>query len=83
MRLMSDKIKQSLTSEPFHLLAGLVCPCELLRHRLAVVLRYIEGMPIRDIAATLECSEGVVKNILFRSLKKMRDHVAASAEIPT
>jgi RNA polymerase sigma-70 factor (ECF subfamily) len=53
------------------------------RHRLAVVLRYIEGMPIRDIAATLECSEGVVKNILFRSLKKMRDHVTASAEIPT
>jgi len=53
------------------------------KHRLAVVLRYIEGMPIRDIAATLECSDGVVKNILFRSLKRMRDHVAASAEIPT
>ena len=51
------------------------------KHRLAVVLRYFEGMPVREIAAVLECSEGVAKNILFRSLKKMRDQLAASAEI--
>ena len=53
------------------------------KHRLAVVLRYVEGMPVREIAAVLECSEGVAKNILFRSLKKMRDRLAVSAEIPS
>lgn len=53
------------------------------KHRLAVVLRYVEGMPVREIAAVLECSEGVAKNILFRSLKKLRDRLAATVEIPT
>jgi len=53
------------------------------KHRLAVVLRYVEGLPVREIAVVLECSEGVAKNILFRSLKKMRSQLAASAEIPS
>ena len=47
------------------------------RYRLAVVLRYFEDMPIRDIALTLECSEGVVKNMLFRSLRKLKDILQA------
>lgn len=42
------------------------------KYRLAVVLRYFEEMPIREIAQILKCSEGVVKNMLFRSLKKLR-----------
>ena len=45
------------------------------RHRLAVVLRYFEGMHIKEIAATMKCTEGLVKNMLFRSLKKMRDQL--------
>ncbi|MCB0282397.1 MAG: sigma-70 family RNA polymerase sigma factor [Calditrichae bacterium] len=42
------------------------------RYRLAVVLRYFEDMPIKEIAQTLQCSEGVVKNMLFRSLRKLK-----------
>ena len=42
------------------------------RHRLAVVLRYFQEMPIREIAGVLECSEGMVRNILFRSVRRMR-----------
>ncbi len=42
------------------------------RQQTAVTLRYFEGMPIREIAGVLECGEGVVKSILFRSLEKMR-----------
>lgn len=42
------------------------------RYRLAIVLRYFEHYPIRDIAEILDCSEGVVKNMLFRSLQKLR-----------
>ena len=42
------------------------------KHRIAVVLRYFENYSIREIAATLNCSEGVVKNMLFRSLQKLK-----------
>lgn len=45
------------------------------RHRLAVVLRYFEDQPIKEIASILDCSEGVVKNILFRSLKKLKENL--------
>ena len=45
------------------------------KYRLAVVLRYYEGFSIKDIANTLECSEGSVKNILFRSLQKLKKTV--------
>lgn len=46
------------------------------KQRLAVTLRYFEEMPIRDIAEVLECSQGVVKSILFRSVEKLRNRVA-------
>ena len=42
------------------------------KYRLAIVLRYFENYPIRDIAETLNCSEGVVKNMLHRSLQKLK-----------
>lgn len=51
------------------------------RHRLAVVLRYFQGLPVRDIAATLGCSEVTARNILFRSLRRLRSVLAPSAEV--
>jgi RNA polymerase sigma factor (sigma-70 family) len=45
------------------------------RHRLAVVLRYFENYSIKDIAEVLHCSDGLVKNILFRSLQKMKNNL--------
>lgn len=42
------------------------------KYRLAVILRYFENYSILDIAEALDCSEGVVKNMLFRSLEKLR-----------
>jgi RNA polymerase sigma-70 factor (ECF subfamily) len=50
-------------------------------HQLAVVLRYFDAMPIREIAGVLGSSEGVVKSILFRSLRKMKVEVTASMEV--
>jgi RNA polymerase sigma-70 factor (ECF subfamily) len=49
------------------------------RHRLAVVLRYLQGLPIAEIADVLRCSEGMVKNILFRGVRTLRKAVAESA----
>jgi RNA polymerase sigma-70 factor (ECF subfamily) len=42
------------------------------RQQLAVTLRYFERRPLRDIALALTCSEGTAKNLLFRSLDKLR-----------
>jgi RNA polymerase sigma-70 factor (ECF subfamily) len=45
------------------------------RQQLAVTLRYFESMSVGDIARVLETTEGTVKSILFRSLRKMRDRM--------
>jgi RNA polymerase sigma-70 factor (ECF subfamily) len=42
------------------------------RHRAAVLLRYREGLGIRDIAAVLDTSEAMAKNLLFRGVEKLR-----------
>jgi RNA polymerase sigma-70 factor (ECF subfamily) len=41
------------------------------KHRLAVVLKYFEGMPIKEIAEILETSDAVVKNMLYRGMRRM------------
>jgi RNA polymerase sigma-70 factor (ECF subfamily) len=51
------------------------------RQRMAVVLRYFQEMSTREIAAVLECSEGTARNILFRSLEKLRSVLAGSEEV--
>jgi RNA polymerase sigma-70 factor (ECF subfamily) len=45
------------------------------RQRKALTLRYFEGMSISEIASLLECTEATTKNILFRSLRKLRDQL--------
>lgn len=42
------------------------------KYRAAIALRYFEGLSIREVADVLQCSEGTVKSMLFRSLKQMR-----------
>jgi len=49
------------------------------RHRLAIELRYLQEMSIREVASVLECSEGVARNILFRGLRKLRQQVAEAS----
>jgi RNA polymerase sigma-70 factor (ECF subfamily) len=48
------------------------------KYRLAIVLRYFENYSIHDIAETLNCSEGVVKNMLHRSLQKLKKHLTST-----
>jgi RNA polymerase sigma-70 factor, ECF subfamily len=42
------------------------------KYRLAVVLRYYQNMSIKEIAGIMRCSEGVVKNMLYRSLQRLK-----------
>ena len=46
------------------------------KYKLAVSLRYAEGMRIREIADVMECSEGMVKSLLFRGVRQIRNNVA-------
>ncbi len=48
------------------------------RQKTAVTLRYFKQMPLSEIATVLECSEGNVKNMLFRSVRKLRESLAGS-----
>ncbi|MDQ3785300.1 MAG: sigma-70 family RNA polymerase sigma factor [Actinomycetota bacterium] len=58
-RAEGDKIRAVLSSLP---------PA----HRAAIVLRDYEGMPYREIALTLDISEGQVKALLHRARKRFR-----------
>ncbi len=49
------------------------------RYRLAVALRYFQGLGIAEISQVLGCSEGVTRNILFRSVRSLRESLAESA----
>jgi RNA polymerase sigma-70 factor (ECF subfamily) len=50
------------------------------RQRLAIVLRYFGERSTREIAASLECSEGTARNVLFRGLQKLRAKMTESQE---
>jgi RNA polymerase sigma-70 factor (ECF subfamily) len=50
-----------------HALAGLKG-----RYRTAIVLRYRDGLAIREIAEVLAVSENLTKNILFRGVRQLR-----------
>ncbi|MDH4272233.1 MAG: sigma-70 family RNA polymerase sigma factor [Candidatus Aminicenantes bacterium] len=45
------------------------------RQQLAVSLRYFEGASLREISDRLDCDVSLTKNILFRSLEKLRRHL--------
>ena len=45
------------------------------KQQMALSMRYFEEMSIREIAGVLKCTDGVVKNILFRGLEKLRNRL--------
>ncbi len=48
------------------------------RYRLAITLRYRQGMPIEEIAAVMQCSEGTTKSMLFRGVRALREALGAA-----
>jgi RNA polymerase sigma factor (sigma-70 family) len=53
------------------------------RQRAAVVLRYLEDLPVTEVARALDCSEGNVKSSVSRGLARLRaalDPVTAATE---
>jgi RNA polymerase sigma-70 factor (sigma-E family) len=50
------------------------------RQRAAVVLRYLEDLPVADVAKALDCSEGNVKSNTARGLERLRAVLRNTAE---
>lgn len=48
------------------------------KYKLAVSLRYSEGLRVREIADVMGCSEGMVKSLLFRGIRQIRKHVESA-----
>lgn len=48
-----------------------------LMQRTVFVLRFFQDFKIKDIASIIGCTEGTVKNYLFRGTRKMRKSLAA------
>ncbi|MBD3288434.1 sigma-70 family RNA polymerase sigma factor [candidate division KSB1 bacterium] len=51
------------------------------QQRAVFVLRHYHGYKLRQIAEILECSEGTVKNYLFRATKKMQEMLSSYHKI--
>jgi RNA polymerase sigma-70 factor (ECF subfamily) len=49
------------------------------RYRTAILLRYRDGLPIREIAGVLEVSETMTKNLLFRGVRQLRRALAEAS----
>jgi len=45
------------------------------RQRTAFILRYYEGLKIKEVASVLKCSEGTVKANVFHAIRKLRDQL--------
>jgi RNA polymerase sigma-70 factor (ECF subfamily) len=52
------------------------------RERVAVILHYRDGLPVRDIAATLGVTDGTIKTMLFRARRQMRERWSPESREP-
>ncbi len=48
------------------------------RYRQAIILRYYNDFSLKEIARTLHCSEGVIKSMLHRGIRQLKDHITKS-----
>jgi RNA polymerase sigma factor (sigma-70 family) len=43
--------------------------------RIALVLRFYEDLPVRDVAALMRVREGTVKSLVHRGLARLREEI--------
>jgi RNA polymerase sigma-70 factor (ECF subfamily) len=51
------------------------------KHRLVVVLHYMNGLNLTEIAQVVDCPVGTVKSRLHYALRRLRTHLAAHPEL--
>lgn len=52
------------------------------QQRAAVVLRYLEDLPVAEVAQALRCSQGAVKSSTSRGLDRLRTALAGTDAVP-
>jgi len=48
------------------------------RYRQAIILRYYNEFSLKEIAVTLNCSEGVIKSMLHRGIRQLKEQIITS-----
>jgi RNA polymerase sigma-70 factor, ECF subfamily len=51
------------------------------KHRIVVVLHYLNGLNLAEIAAVVDCPVGTVKSRLHYALRRLRTHLASHPEL--
>jgi RNA polymerase sigma-70 factor (ECF subfamily) len=51
------------------------------RQRQAIVLHYLVGLPVEEVAQTLSASNGTVKSLLFRGRRVLADRLGEPEEV--
>ncbi len=46
------------------------------QERAVFVMRHYHDMPLKEISSALDLAEGTVKSLLFRSIRKLREHLS-------
>ncbi len=70
--MQAELLMEREASDALHRSLSLLAP----KPRLAIILRYFLGLSSREMATVLECTEGTARNLLFRSLERMRSVMA-------
>lgn len=73
--VLVDPVDQRLTS---HELVSALAQLPL-RQRQAVVLRYLEDIPVAEVAVLMRCSPGTVKASAFQGLRNLRSALSTLA----
>ena len=48
----------------------------------ATIMRYVDDLPLADIATVLGCNDGTVKTHLQRARRSLASHLSTDAEAP-
>jgi len=50
------------------------------KQRMALVLKHFNGLPIREIAVIMKCTEGTVKRHLYRAVRRLRREITSPGD---
>ena len=79
----NDEASPSILAEQAELRRFVLSAVDVLppKHRLVVVLHYLNGLNLAEIAHVVDCPVGTVKSRLHYALRRLRTHLAAHPEL--
>ena len=71
--------ERALSAEAKRRLAGALAKLRR-KYRVALTLRYLDGLSVPEVAEALSCSEETARNVLYRGLKRLRTALSCAEE---